>query len=215
MYIPHHFREDELPVLHALIEQTGLATLVTSTASGLVGTHLPILLARSRGPSGTLYGHVARANLQWRDSLPDSQALAIFLGPQAYISPNWYATTRQTGKVVPTWDYAAVHAYGKAVFFDDPARLREIVTELTEKHELGFARPWKVEDAPADYIESSLHAIVGFEMEIQRLEGKWKLNQNHPLENREGVIAGLRESAQPSGLDVAAMMAARESRKDP
>jgi transcriptional regulator len=215
MYIPHYFREDQLPVLHTMIEEAGLATLVTSTAEGLVATHLPLLLERSLGPSGTLSGHIARANPQWKDYSPESQALAIFLGPQAYISPNWYATTRQTGKVVPTWNYVAVHAYGKVRFFEDQARLRKIVTELTARYESGFPRPWRVEDAPADYIEGALKAIIGFDMEIQRIEGKWKMNQNHPLENRQGVIAGLRERAEPSGLDLAAMMENRESRKDP
>jgi transcriptional regulator len=214
MYIPQYFREDELPVLHAMMEETGLATLITATAKGLVATHLPLLLDRSRGVSGTLYGHVARANLQWQNYSPESEALAIFLGPQAYISPNWYATTRQTGKVVPTWNYVAVHAYGKVLFFEDRDRLRKIVTELTDKHESGFTPPWRVEDAPPDYIEGSLKAIVGFEMEIQRIEGKWKMNQNHPLENRQGVIAGLKEEARSSGLDLAAIMEKRESGKD-
>jgi transcriptional regulator len=210
MYIPRQFDEPRLPVLHDAIRRTTLATLVTMTPHGLTATHLPLLLDADRGPNGTLVGHVARANSQWRDSLPDADALAIFLGPEAYISPSWYASKRETGKVVPTWNYIAVHAYGRAEFFDDVERLRVVVTRLTEAHEEASAEPWHVTDAPARYIDLELKAIVGVEIPIQRLDGKWKLNQNRSEADRTGVIDALESRDHGTDADVARAMRAAE-----
>lgn len=210
MYTPHAFKEDRLPVLHDAIERSGLATLVTVTSTGLVASHIPMLVDATRGPYGTLSGHLARANSQWREGTADAEALAIFIGPETYVSPSWYATTQRTGKVVPTWNYVAVHAYGRVVFFDDPDRLRTIVTRLTNRHEAALPKPWHVTDAPEDFIEGQLKAIVGFEMVIARLEGKWKLSQNRPDDDRRGVIQGLGELNRESAADVAAVMADRE-----
>jgi transcriptional regulator len=206
MYVPHQFSESRLPVLHDAIRATRLATLVTMTRDGLVATHLPLLLDADRGPNGTLVGHVARANFQWRDSVTDADALAIFLGPESYISPSWYASKRETGKVVPTWNYIAVHAYGPAEFFDDAGRLRGIVTRLTDAHEAASATPWHVTDAPARYIDLELKAIVGVELPIRRLDGKWKLNQNRSAADRQGVIDALETRDQHTDAGVAGAM---------
>jgi transcriptional regulator len=191
VYVPPLFKEDRIDVLHAAIRRTGLATLVTMTADGLIASHVPMLLDPEPAPYGTLLGHVARPNRQARGAVPGVQALAIFQGPDAYITPSWYATKRENGKVVPTWNYVAIHAYGPVEFFDAPDRLRTIVTRLTERQEAERAEPWAVSDAPADYIESMLKGIVGFALPIARLEGKWKMSQNRPAEDRAGVVTGL------------------------
>jgi transcriptional regulator len=150
-----------------------------------------MLLDASSPPLGSLRAHVSRANPQHKNFSPDVQALAIFGGPHAYISPSWYASKKEDGKVVPTWNYAVVHAYGFLKLFDDPQRLHAHVGALTKLHEAGFAEPWKVEDAPAEYIERHLKGIVGLEMQIDRLEGKWKISQNRPETDRAGVVSGL------------------------
>src|SRR5689334_19204218 len=153
MYNPQVFSEQRLEVLHDAIEGIRFATLVTTTADGLVASHVPMLLNRDEGAQGTLYGHIALANLQWRDSLPNPDALAMFLGPDAYISPSWYPSKAEHGRVVPTWNYLAVHAYGAITFFQDPERLLRIVTLLTERYEAGSTKPWRVADAPPNFIE--------------------------------------------------------------
>jgi transcriptional regulator len=191
VYVPPLFKEDRIDVLHAAIRRTRLATLVTLTADGLIASHVPMLLDPEPAPYGTLLGHVARPNPQARGAMPGVQALAIFQGPDAYITPSWYATKRENGKVVPTWNYVAIHAYGPVEFFDAPDRLRSIVTRLTERYEAERAEPWAVSDAPADYIDVMLKGIVGFALPIARLEGKWKMSQNRPAEDRAGVITGL------------------------
>jgi transcriptional regulator len=204
VYLPPAFREDRLDALHAVIRDAGLATLVSLTDHGLVASHVPLLLDPEPAPYGTLIGHLARPNPQ-ADSRAEPEALAIFHGPEAYITPSWYATKRVTGKVVPTWNYVAVHAYGPLRFFDEPARLLEVVTRLTERHEAPRAAPWAVADAPADFIAGMLRGIVGFEMPITRLEGKRKMSQNRPAEDRAGVVAGLRAEGRE---DVAALVPA-------
>jgi transcriptional regulator len=205
MYNPPHFKEDRVPVMHAAIRAVGLATLVTTGPDGLVASHIPLLLDPEPAPYGTLHGHLARGNPQGRQE-GDSEALAIFLGPDAYITPSYYATKRETGKVVPTWNYVAIHAYGKLAFFDDAERLLALVTRLTRRHEAGRAAPWKVSDAPADYLRGQLKGIIGFAMPIARLEGKWKMSQNRPAEDRAGVADGL---AREGEAVVAAIVATR------
>jgi transcriptional regulator len=215
MYTPKAFEVTDLPLLQAAMKQSELATLVTMTPHGLVATHLPLLLDESKGEYGTLTGHVSRANLQWRESDPEAEALIIFLGLDTYVSPNWYPAKQETGRVVPTWNYAAIHAYGRVSFFEDAERLRTVVTELTKRHEATFPAPWQVTDAPAAYIDSQLKAIVGFECRITRLEGKQKFNQNRSVEDRRGVIEGLRELEEERKLQVAELMEGLESLRNP
>lgn len=205
MYVPPAFREDDLAALHATISDARLANLVTATAEGLVATPLPLLLAPEEGPHGTLYGHVARANLQWKLP-PVGEAMALFMGPDAYVSPSWYPSKQEHGKVVPTWNYIAVHAYGPAEFFDDPDRLLELVTRLTDRHERSRAKPWAVTDAPAPFIRAQLRGIVGVRMPILRIEGKRKMSQNRSEADRRGVAAGLADSDLPSERDAAMLI---------
>lgn len=205
MYVPTAFREDDLAALHATISDARLANLVTATAEGLVATPLPLLLAPEEGPNGTLYGHVARANPQWKLP-PVGEAMALFMGPDAYVSPSWYPSKQEHGKVVPTWNYIAVHAYGPAEFFDDPDRLLELVTKLTDRHEGPRAKPWAVTDAPPPFIRAQLRGIVGLRMPILRIEGKRKMSQNRSEADRHGVAAGLAASDLPSERDAATLI---------
>lgn len=194
MYTPPHFRQDELATLHEAMDRIGVVSLVTSSAEGLVATQAPVLFDREHN---TLRGHIARANTQWKMATPDAEALAIFVGPNGYISPNWYASKREHGRVVPTWNYLAIHAHGRVRFSDDRSLLLGIVTRLTDKHEAQSAQPWKVSDAPGDYIESMLKAIVAFELSITRLEASWKLSQNRSEADRNGAIQGLSDREEP------------------
>ena len=196
MYTPAHFKQDDAAALHETMRRIGFVSLVTTAANGLVATQAPVLFDSAEGEHGVLRGHIARANMQWNSSLPDAEALAIFTGPNAYISPNWYAAKREHGRVVPTWNYIAIHAYGRVSFSEDRDLLFNIVTRLTEKHEASFERPWKVSDAPADYIENMLKAIVAFELKISRIESSWKLSQNRSEADREGVLNGLSERGE-------------------
>ena len=181
-------------MLQDFIGRNPLATLVTLNGSGLIANHIPLLLDPDPAPHGKLIGHLARANNQWRDFDGRVQALAIFIGPQAYVSPSWYATKAETGKVVPTWNYAAVHAYGVLRVIDDAGWLRNLVGRLTERHEGTRSQPWKVEDAPEAYIQSQLKGIVGIELTVQHIQGKWKLSQNWPERDRQGTVRGLGET---------------------
>ncbi|HEY2617870.1 MAG TPA: FMN-binding negative transcriptional regulator [Acetobacteraceae bacterium] len=203
MYIPPLHKEDRVDVLHDAIRRTGLATLVTLTDDGLVASHVPMLLDPDPAPFGTLLGHLARPNPQARGAAAGVQALAIFQGPDAYITPSWYATKRETGKVVPTWNYVTIHACGPVEFFSDTERLRAIVNRLTDRQEQARAEPWAVTDAPADFIDAMLKGIVGFALPIVRLEGKWKMSQNRPAQDRAGVIDGLGEAGR---AEVAALI---------
>lgn len=191
MYLPTHFAEPRLDLLHAAIQNAGLATLVTSGAGGLDASHIPFLLEPTPAPLGRLLGHVARANTQWQAAPTDPDGLVIFLGPDAYVTPSWYATKRETGRVVPTWNYVAIYAHGRVRFFHDRERLLDLVTRLTDRHEQPRPTPWKVADAPADYVDSLLNGIVGVEVTITRLEGKWKASQNRNEADRRGVAEGL------------------------
>ena len=210
MYVPADFKQENIPALHDAIRRSGFGTLVTMGEDGLEASHVPMLIDPDVGPFGILHGHIARANLQWRRATTGVQALAIFLGPNAYISPSWYPTKPLTGKVVPTWNYVAVHAYGTIGFFDDPSDLRAIVTKLTETHEAHRAEPWQVDDAPAEFIDSMVRGIVGFRLTIERVEGKWKLSQNRPAEDIAGVCEGLRSEGGDAQHAVAATMAGRD-----
>jgi len=213
MYLPRHFTEDRVPTLHEAIRSAGLATLVTVGDSGPEANHVPVLLDAGPGPLGTLVGHVARANPVWRTARAGVPALAIFLGPDAYVSPSWYATKERTGEVVPTWNYVAVHASGPIRFFEDPTWLRALVTRLTERHEAGREQPWSVSDAPENYVDGMLRAIVGFELRIERLEGKWKASQNRSEEDRAGVVEGLSGERRPGAVAMAAIVEAGGSRE--
>jgi transcriptional regulator len=213
MYIPAAFREEDLPTIHAEMRRIQLATLVTLTSTGLLATHLPLMLDPAAGPYGTLYGHVARGNSQWRDSSANVEALAIFTASDAYVSPSWYPSKQETGKVVPTWMYAAIHAYGTVKFIDDAEWLRDVVSRLTEKHEAEFAQPWKVTDAPAAYVDAQLARIVGVELPIARLEGKWKFDQRSTEADRAGVMAGLEESGTEPNLEAAGVMRRLEQKR--
>jgi transcriptional regulator len=175
-----------------------LTNFITATADGLIGTPLPMILNETEGPHGTLYGHVARANPQWK-RVPIGDAMAVFMGPDAYVTPSWYATKRQTGKVVPTWNYVAVHAYGPVEFFEDADRLLDVVTRLTKLHESARPDPWVVTDAPKEFIQSQLRGIVGLRMPITRVDGKRKMSQNRSAEDRAGVVNGL--AASDSAVD--------------
>ena len=194
MYVPAHFEETRSEVLRALMRAHPFATLVISTAEGIVANHIPLEYDPEPAPFGTLRGHVARANPMWRDySLAPSagEALAIFQGPHAYVSPAWYPGKQQHGKAVPTWNYAVVHVRGPLRIVEDAPGLRAIVERLTDRHEAGRPDPWRVADAPPDYIELMLGNIVGIEMPIANIVGKWKVSQNRSADDRAGVIHGL------------------------
>jgi len=196
MYVPPAFRDDDLDNIRATIRSARLANLVTATTDGPIATPLPLFLNETEGERGVLYGHVAKANLQWKAS-SIGEALAIFMGPEAYVTPSWYATKQETGKVVPTWNYIAVHAHGPVDFFHDPERLLEVVTRLTNIHERPRATPWTVDEAPADYIAAQLRGIVGVRIPVTRFEGKRKMSQNRPEADRTRVAAGLAASEEP------------------
>lgn len=197
MYVPPAFREDDLAAQHKTMRDARLASLVTFTAEGLAATPLPLFLVPGEGPYGTLYGHLARANPQWRLP-PAGDAMALFMGPDAYISPSWYPSKLEHQKVVPTWNYVAIHAYGPVEFFEGADRLLEVVTRLTDLYERPRAEPWAVTDAPERFIGAQLKGIVGLRLPIVRLEGKRKMGQNRSAEDRAGVATGLTSSDRPS-----------------
>ena len=208
MYTPKHFEEPRLETMRELMQARPLATLVTMTPQGLTANPIPLYLAAdAASPFGVLQGHVARANPVWRESSLETEVLALFQGPDEYITPSWYATKRETGKVVPTWNYAVVHAQGRLRVRDDPAWLLPFLEKLTAQQEAEFAEPWRVSDAPLEYIEKLLNAIVGIEIVITRLQGKWKVSQNQPEANREGVLAGLRARDDESSAAMADLIA--------
>ena len=203
MYVPPAFREDDLAALHGAMREVPLANLVTASAEGLIATPLPLFLAPEEGPYGTLYGHLARANPQWKLP-PTGDAMALFMGPDAYVTPSWYASKREHGKVVPTWNYSAVHAYGAVEFFSDEDRLLDVVSRLTNRHEAARAEPWQVSDAPPAFVRAQLRGIIGLRLPIDRLDGKRKFSQNRSAEDRQGVAAGLAASTRPEDRRVAA-----------
>ncbi|MFH0303484.1 FMN-binding negative transcriptional regulator [Bradyrhizobium sp. 31Argb] len=205
MYVPPAFKDDEVESIRATIRSAGLANLVTATADGPLATPLPLFLEETEGQYGVLYGHLAKSNPQWR-AAPNGEALAIFMGPEAYVTPSWYATKQETGKVVPTWNYIAVHAYGPVEFFQEPERLLEVVTRLTNVHETSRTNPSAVSDAPADFIAAQLRGIVGVRIPVTRFEGKRKMSQHRPKADRIGVAAGLAASEKPQDREVAPLI---------
>jgi transcriptional regulator len=196
VYVPAHFNEDRVDVLHELIRATGLATLVSMTANGLIASHAPLLLGPEPAPYGTLIGHLAKANPHARSADQGVETLVIFHGPDGYITPSYYAAKQEHGKVVPTWNYATVHAYGRLEVFDDAVRLLEVVTRLTNREEARRAQPWSVTDAPGEFVQGMLRGIVGIALPIARLEGKVKMSQNRPTADIAGVVRGLRQDGQ-------------------
>ena len=208
MYLPAHFNETRPEVMHALMRAHPLCTLVTQCDSGLTANHVPVQTLDEPKPLGCIRGHIARANPLWRDYHPATPALAIFQGPQVYISPSFYPSKATTGEVVPTWNYAVVHASGPVRFIQDAAWLRDFVAGLTATHEAPRSAPWKIDDAPAPYIEKMLSLIVGFEFSIAALSGKWKVSQNRSQADQQGVIRNLRNADDADSREMAAMLAA-------
>src|SRR5712671_2504786 len=190
MYQPDHYRVADLSQLHALMRARPFATLVSSGTLGLYASHLPTVL-KDEPPNGMIECHLSRANPHWKDLATGNEALMIFQGPDAYITPNWYPSKAETQKVVPTWNYAVVHAYGRPAVMQDKDWLRRHVGELTKQQEASEAKPWEVSDAPESYIDVMLRGIVGFRFEIARLEGKWKMSQNREMRDRAGTAQGL------------------------
>ncbi|MCY1433790.1 Protease synthase and sporulation protein PAI 2 [compost metagenome] len=206
MFTPSSHKETDLDRLHQQIEQTRLAVLVTHGAQGLQASHLPLLLDRSQGSNGTLYGHFARANKQWQELANGAEALVVFAGPDAYVSAGYYPSKVDDPRTVPTWNYVTVHAWGKAEVYHDAERLLAIVQRLSDHHEQRQSKPWSVDEAPADYMAGMLKAIVGFALPIERLQGTRKLSQNRSAIDIEGVRNGLANSTDPLDNQLAALM---------
>jgi len=213
LYIPPYFKEDRIDVLHGLIQRHSLAALVTLGPDGFIANHVPLIVDPEPAPFGTLRGHIAKANSLWKESLPDVPALAIFQGPSAYITPSWLPSKLESGSVVPTYNYMVVHAHGPLSTFDDPDVLERHLRKLTAAHEAAFADQWSVDDAPAAYIRALLKGIVGIEIRIARLEGKWKLSQNRLAADQAGVVEGLTASSDSAHQDMARLISRRITSK--
>lgn len=209
MYIPKHFEETDVAVLHKLIADYPLGVLLSNGKTGLQAEHIPFLHDPQPGPLGRLCGHVARANPLWRTWQSGEKVLVVFQGPESYITPSWYPTKRETGKVVPTWNYAVVHAHGSMRFVDDAEWLRGLLPRLTHEREFTREIPWSMSDAPDDYMERSVSAVVGVEITVERLDGKWKMSQNKLPRDIEGIMNGLQEEGGDSAAQLAAVMRAR------
>lgn len=203
MYVPAHFDEQRIEALHRLIQERPLGTLVTLTGDALNANHIPFEIDAEPAPFGALRGHVARANPVWRDFSSVVEALVIFHGAQTYISPSWYPTKQATGEVVPTYNYLVVHGYGRMKIIHEREWLRGLVTRLTNRFEAERAVPWHVTDAPPAFIDKQLGAIVGIEIELTKLIGKWKVSQNRPATDRDGVMKGLNERDDADSLAIA------------
>jgi transcriptional regulator len=203
MYNPPHFEETRPEILRDLIVAHPLGALVTLGSKGLDANHIPFEFAAGDGPHGTLRGHVARSNPVWKDFSREVEVLVIFQGPSAYITPSWYETKKETGKVVPTYNYCTVHVHGPLVIHDDREWLRGMVTRLTQRFESTRPAPWAVADAPTDFIDKQLGAIVGIEIPIARIVGKWKVSQNRPAADRPTIEAGLRARSSPAASAMA------------
>ena len=200
MYVPTSFAEPDKNKLFAFIERHSFGLLVSQLDGGLFASHLPLLLERNAGPQGSLLGHFARANPHWQ-GLDGQEVLVVFSGPHAYVSPAWY----EADNVVPTWNYVAVHAYGTCRLIDGPGPVEQILARMVAAYEGAKSNPWALDNA-TDYFRKMVKAVVGFRVEISRLEGKWKLSQNHPSERREKVAQALQNSADPDAREVARLM---------
>jgi transcriptional regulator len=211
MYVPAHFAARDMANIAAFVDLAGSADLVTFDGKRLVSTLLPVIWDRNDGGNGRLIGHIALTNPQWQDTVRNVPALAIFHGPQAYISPSWYQSTREHGRTVPTWNYTTVHMSGPVMFHRDTGWLRNVVTRLTERFEAGRPERWWVEDAPEKFIAGQLRAIVGVEMTVQQIEAKDKLSQNCTPQDRASVITALRTEPSAGARAIAEMMASRET----
>lgn len=209
MYIPKHNEENRTEVLDQLMRSHPLASLVTLGGTGLFATHLPLVLHREDDQHAILRGHLARANRQWKEFSREIDALAIFSGPQHYITPAWYPEKAETGTVVPTWNYAVVHAYGPIEIIEHPAWLLAHLNTLTDTHEASRPEPWSVSDAPADFIATIARGIVGIEMKIERLEGKWKVSQNQTEQTRASVAQGLEALGAQDALAMSELVKGR------
>ena len=208
MYLPDHFRVEDVPQMHALMRARPFAALVSAGPAGLYASHLPTVL-KDEGLYGVIECHLARANPHCRDLAEGGEALMIFQGPDGYITPNWYASKAEDGKVVPTWNYAVVHATGRPEVVNEKVWLLRHVGELTDQQERTEARPWALSDAPDRYVDVMLRGIVGFRFAITRLEGKWKMSQNRELKDQEGVVRGLNTRATGDDLEMAELVACR------
>lgn len=203
MYLPKHFEVTDPAALHGLIREHPLGALVLSGPDGLGADHVPFEVDADPAPHGRLLAHVARANPLWRSAAEHAEVLVIFQGPSGYVTPSWYPSKQASGKVVPTYNYAVVHAYGRMRAVEDQAWLRGFVTRLTNRHEAGRTEPWHVTDAPDDYIDKMLEAIVGIEITVTRLVGKWKVGQNRTPADQAGVVAGLQARGNAGDLAMA------------
>jgi len=212
MYIPPAFRESDLPALQAQIAASGLTTLISVGAQGPIVSNLPIIFDASISPYGMIAGHLARANPQWHESDLSIPAIAVFMGADAYVSPSYYPSKQEHGKVVPTWNYSMIVARGRLEIFEDADALRAQVETLTKRFEQRFEKPWDVSDAPEDFITRQIKGIVGVRLHIESLEGKAKLNQNRSAADQEGVVAGLSPSPRAADREVADAMRERLKR---
>lgn len=206
MYIPAHFNEERVDILHQLIREYPLGTLVTHTPEGLAADPIPFIVDPHPAPYGTLRGHVARANPVGKLHSAEIETLVVFQGPQAYITPAWYPAKKEHGKVVPTWNYAVVHAYGTLCTIDDAGWMRRFLEQLTDQAERTQLPPWKVSDAPEDFVQANLRAIVGIEISLTRLLGKWKVSQNRSPEDRQGVATGLQDLRTDNAREMAKLV---------
>lgn len=206
MYIPPQFEQPDIAEMHTLITSRPLATVVTYSFEGLEANHLPLHLSPEEGRFGVLRGHVARSNPMLGNRMPDVEALAIFDGADSYVSPGWYPSKQDNGEVVPTWNYAVVHAHGALNVIDDRDWLRVHLQALTAQQEKAFPEPWAMSDAPADFVDRLVAAVVGVELKISTLRGKWKVSQNQSPENRNGVVRGLRQVGSDEAREMAALV---------
>lgn len=214
LYNPPAFRETDLGALQRQIAASGLATLISVGANGPIVSNLPIIYDASASPYGVIAGHLARGNPQWKESDLSKPALALFMGADAYVSPGWYPSKQEHGKVVPTWNYSMIVASGRLEIFEDAETLREQVETLTNRFEAGFETPWQVSDAPEDFIARQIKGIVGVRLHIETIEGKAKLSQNRPAPDQEGVVSGLSSSPRAGDRAVAEAVRARMNLKD-
>lgn len=211
MYLPPLFREDRLEVLHDVVRHHPLGLLITAGPGGLQANAIPFLIKPQISELGTLQAHLARANGQWRELADVDECMVVFQGPDAYVTPSWYATKKESGKVVPTWNYVMVHAWGRPRVIEDAGWLRVQIGALTDSKEAVFAQPWAVSDAPEAFIAGQIKGIVGLEIPISRIEGKWKVSQNRPAADRVGVIEGFTAMGD-EGREMAGLVAERSER---